>query len=113
MQKSSILVGDELRWERYYLGNFQGADYHLGLKTLHGFCCKMPMQRSEYVINSVDPDELKHHRLLVAFEHCLNVTALQNRCNTVFKMETSSRIIPDRLKAFPGTVHLVQLPILS
>lgn len=49
MHKSSIFVADELQREPYYMGNFQGTDYHLGnfkyLKMVHGFCCKMPMEK--------------------------------------------------------------------
>lgn len=43
----------------------------------------------------------------MAFEHCLNVTAILNRCmvNMILKM--------GHLKTFPGTVHLVQAPELT
>lgn len=60
MRKSSILVADELQRERYYLGNFQGPDYHLGdfknLERCTVTVAKCQWKRSEYGINSVDPD---------------------------------------------------------
>lgn len=102
MHKSSIFVADELQREHYCQGNFQGPDYHLG--NFKEYCmvsvAKCQWKRSEYVITSVYPDQLKHHRLLVAFERCLNVTALPSRCmaNMVFKMDAFSRIMQHRPK---------------
>lgn len=79
--KSSILVADGLQRECYC--NFQGPDYHLGnfknLEHCMATVAKCQWKRSEYAINIVDPDYLKHHRLLVAFEHCLNVTAFLHK----------------------------------
>lgn len=111
MHKSSVLVADGLQRDCYYLGNFQGPDYHLGnfknLEHCMATVAKCQWKRSKYAIKSVDPDLLKHHRLLLAFQHCLNVTEFLHRCNVSAILGSYSRIIPELTKHFEMLLHKV------